>query len=245
MTLRQQLTRYRRHFIIGVLLLLAAAIASYIQPAAVQSLKVTAVDLEKMIPMHFDGWQYDPSGQIEPVPPELASQVEATYSRTLGRSYVDQQGRQIMLSIAYGSNQLSDRVQAHRPEYCYRAQGFKIGPAHDLELNTAFGQIPLRQLIAMRAGRQEPVSYWMIIGDQALLPGWARKLAQLRYGLLGEIPDGLLIRVSSISDNPSEAYSLQEQFIADMLANLSGPARVRLIGPQADIPRKDSLRTGY
>jgi hypothetical protein len=70
----------------------------------------------------------------------------------------------------------------------------------------------------------------MTIGDQALLPGWGRKLAQLRYGLRGEIPDGLLVRVSSLSNDPDEAYHLQSQFLEALLANVDDATRARLLG---------------
>jgi hypothetical protein len=48
------------------------------------------------------------------------------------------------------------------------------------------------------------------------MPGVPRKLVQLRYGLLGEIPDGMLVRVSSLVNNSEDAFALQARFIADL-----------------------------
>ena len=225
----------RRAYVVGLVLLLAAVLATHLQPVPERYPDAAAIDLEAMIPSRFGTWQDDPSGQLAPVPAALLSKVEAAYSRTLARTYVDVQGRRIMLSVAYGSNQLSDRVQAHRPEYCYRAQGFQVGKPSDIALQTMAGALPLRRLVAAQPGRSEPISYWMTIGDQALLPGWGRKLAQLRYGLRGEIPDGLLVRVSSLSNDPAAAYHLQSQFLEALLANVDDTTRARLLGSRKPI----------
>ncbi len=220
----------RRAYVVGLVLLVAAVLAARLQPVPERYPHAAAIDLEAMIPSRFGTWQDDSSGQLAPVSAALSNQVEAAYSRTLTRTYVDDQGRRIMLSVAYGSNQLSDQVQAHRPEYCYHAQGFQVGKPSDVALQTAKGALPLRRLVAAQPGRSEPISYWMTIGDQALLPGWGRKLAQLRYGLRGEIPDGLLVRVSSLSNDPAEAYHLQSQFLEALLANVDDATRARLLG---------------
>lgn len=59
------------------------------------------------------------------ITPELANNLDKLYSQTLTRTYINNDGYRIMLSVAYGENQLSsDVTQVHRPEFCYVAQGF-------------------------------------------------------------------------------------------------------------------------
>ena len=58
-------------------------------------------------------------------------------------------------------------------------------------------------------------------------------MRRLAYGLSGEIPDGMLVRVSSISSDEPDAWRLQDQFIAELLAALGAAERVRLIGADA------------
>ena len=41
-------------------------------------------------------------------------------------------------------------------------------------------------------------------------------MAQLSYGLRGQIPDGMLVRVSSIDPDAQAAYLIQQQFIVQM-----------------------------
>jgi hypothetical protein len=65
----------------------------------------------------------------------------------------------------------------------------------------------------------------MTIGEYVALPGWRRKVTQLRYGLRGYIADGLLFRVSSLGAETATEYQLQQAFISDL--NKSTPEQVR------------------
>ena len=53
---------------------------------------------------------------------------------------------------------------------------------------------------------------------------------QIRLGLTGQIPDGLLFRVSSIDDQSSRAYVAHDQFVGDLLTAVSPKDRTRLSG---------------
>jgi hypothetical protein len=52
----------------------------------------------------------------------------------------------------------------------------------------------------------------------------------MSYGLTGKIPDGMLIRVSSIDPEADKAYEIQNQFAAQMLEALAPEYRQRLTG---------------
>lgn len=185
--------------------------------------------LAQLLPVQFGNWQRDERAIIRPVSAAADVEADNTYVQTLEYVYVDTEQRHIMLSISRGSQQ-GDRLQAHRPEFCYRAQGFAITASHDTTLATVNGLLPLRRLATHRPGRSEPVSYWMTVGDEAALPGLTRKLAQLRHGLSGQIPDGLLVRISTIGEPGSHAYSLHDRFISDLLTALEPTARQTLTG---------------
>jgi hypothetical protein len=53
---------------------------------------------------------------------------------------------------------------------------------------------------------------------------------EMRYSFRGVIPDGMLVRVSSISRDPEQAYRDHEAFIQAMLGALNPQARKRLAG---------------
>ena len=135
-----------------------------------------------------------------------------------------------MLSIAYGADQLGESMQVHRPEFCYSSQGFQITKNAVSQMSTSEGIVPVRRLIAQAGSRTEPITYWITVGEQAALPGLSRKLAQLRYGLTGTVPDGMLIRVSSIGIDEENQYTLQDRFVRDLLGALSPDKRITLLG---------------
>ncbi|MEY4760229.1 MAG: hypothetical protein RLZZ200_85 [Pseudomonadota bacterium] len=142
------------------------------------------------------------------------------YARQLAVIYASSAGESIMLSIAYAPNQLSDRLHVHRPEYCYGAQGFNVTEPENGSLSIPGGRMPVRRLRTELGQRKEPVTYWMTVNDLAVLPGWPRKLAQLRSGIQGTVPDGLLVRVSSIDADSQRAFAVQERFVRDWISSL-------------------------
>lgn len=215
---------------ITLLMFLSAWLGFYLTPKEVLADNRPAIELEINIPTQFGDWKIDP--HISPITTaaDLQSKLDELYSEMLSRTYVSSKGERIMLSIAYGRNQGGDGTQVHRPEYCYPAQGFILSNMHDAEMQYKQYKIPTRQLLAINGGRSEPITYWLTVGETALRSSWERKLAQIRYGLKGTVPDGLLFRVSSISNDQSTAYQLQEQFTKDLLNAVSDETRNRLIG---------------
>jgi EpsI family protein len=134
-----------------------------------------------------------------------------------------------MLSIAYGGDQ-SKQLQLHLPEVCYVAQGFDMLKNHADQLSTGYGTVPVKRLVARQNMRNEPITYWVTIGDKAVMSGVDQKLSRLMYGLSGRIPDGMLVRVSTIGTDEAGAYALQDRFVNEMLGALDRNGRARLMG---------------
>ena len=219
-----------RHLIIGLCMFAAAGVALALKPTARIADTAPVIDLETLIPQEFGEWKIDESIIPVKVSPEVQAKLDKIYGQTLTRTYINGSGRRVMLSIAYGANQGSDDFQVHRPEYCYSAQGFQVKKGWVDSLKYGSSSLPIRRLEAIQGPRNEPITYWITIGDQATLPGIGRKLSQLSYGLTGKIPDGMLIRVSSISPKADEEYRLQDQFVNAMLDAVEPTQRVRLTG---------------
>jgi len=78
--------------------------------------------------------------------------------------------------------------------------------------------------------REEPITYWFTVGDRAVLGSTQKRLVELRYGLTGRIPDGLLFRVSSLDGDAIRAYEIQGQFANQLLQSVSPADRIRLSG---------------
>jgi EpsI family protein len=173
--------------------------------------------LERLVPERFGNWRIDESIRAQIVSPDLQARLDELYSDTVTRTYVNESGDRIMLSLAYGSNQ-SRSLQVHKPEICYKAQGFDILRAEKRLVHVRIGDIPAMQLVARQGTRYEPITYWIRVGDR-VVRGWVEQnLARISYGLKGEIPDGLLFRVSSISVDSASAFELQQNFIDQFLS---------------------------
>ena len=159
----------------------------------------------------------------------MQAKLDRLYSQVVSRTYVDARGERVMLVVAYGGEQ-SDALKAHRQEVCYAAQGFEI--RNVLNENLRFGEktIPVTRVVAVRGARSEPVTYWFTMGDRVVLSRLERLAVQLRFGLSGRIPDGMLVRVSSISSIPAQAFNGQEEFISALLEGMRRGDVHRLLG---------------
>ncbi len=192
------------------------------------------VDLELLIPKVIGDWAIDPSIiPLQPAP-DLQKVIAATYDQTLARTYRNSQGDRVMLSLAYGRNQ-HEGMNTHRPEICYPGQGFPIVPGSPTVTNLSFRGQPVKvtKLVASTRSRNEPITYWLIVGDEITTYGRGHKLVALEYGLRGQIPDGMLIRISSIDPESPHAFAQQERFIDQMLAAMTPAGRATVLGRSA------------
>ncbi len=217
----------------SVKLAMAMTFAAVVGLAAQPTTKITRAGpsflLEETVPKQFGEWREMPQGGGYVVNPQTQQLLDKLYSQILTRTYVNGSGYRIMLSLAYGDDQRGD-LQAHKPEVCYPAQGFSLHSNNAVELPTQFGSIAARQLSTSLGSRKEPVTYWFTVGDKAVMSKVEMRMMQIKLGLTGQIPDGLLFRVSSIDERPANAFLIQESFVNDLLGAVSAHGRLRLSG---------------
>jgi EpsI family protein len=208
----------------SIAILGAAVLAQVLQPRELMARTSASPSLDQVIPKKFGQWTLvpeispvapaEPEGYVQPDP-----KSERIYSQEVGRGYKDAHGNIVMLMVAYGPVQ-NYRLKAHRPEMCYTAAGFRISDKTGAELGYHEGTAPLKmtRLIAERESRFEPVTYWMRVGNDVTNGIVDRQLIRLKYGLSGIIPDGALIRISTVGLPQEASFKLQDQFIRDLLA---------------------------
>lgn len=187
------------------------------------------LDLAQLFPVQFAGWTEDTRGPVQLVSPDQQAVLNKIYNQTLSRTYVNAAGDRVMLSVAYGGDQ-SDGTRAHRPDVCYPAQGFQMRSDRSGSVSVGTHQVASRLLVAQLGGRIEPITYWVVVGERIALSGTDQKLAQLAYSTRGIIPDGMLVRVSTIDSNADRAYAVHRQFIEQLAAAVTGPNRARVFG---------------
>lgn len=214
----------------AVLMTSAAAVATVMTPTRRIVDVLPKLDIEAAIPQRFGDWQVDTRSGGAVVNPQQSELLDQLYSQIVTRTYVNSSGYRVMLSIAYGEDQ-RDGNQLHYPEVCYPAQGFQVTSNRKAMLNTPLGDIPVKRLEShLSQQRFEPITYWTTVGNQALTGGSAKKMAEMRYGLKGEVPDGLLFRVSSIDRDSNAAFEAHKQFIAALVQAIDPGVRPRIAG---------------
>ena len=209
--------------------------AEWMTPRRVLADTLPPLNLVTSVPENFGPWRIDPT--ITPVltDPTVSAQLQTLYSDTLSRTYRRADGARVMLSISYGKNQNSESTAAHRPEFCYSAQGFNVKRIGIDFLPVLHGSLKVVRLTAIAGARKEPITYWVTLGESASIPGLNRKMEQISYGLKGWIADGMLMRVSSIAsdltpEDQSAARKVHIDFLNDLAKAIPASNRKRFFG---------------
>lgn len=220
-------------FVIALVMCAGSALALVARPTQKVADHGPKVVLADLFPERFADWRIDTSLPVVLPSPDTQAAIDRIYNQTLARTYINGQGQRIMLSVAYGGDQ-SDSMAVHKPEVCYPSQGFEVLSAADTTLKLAGREVPARQMLTRLGGRVEPLLYWITVGDRVpSSSGFGQKIAQLGYGLRGSIPDGMIVRVSSIDRQATQAWALQRRFLDDLIAAVPEDGRNRVVGTLA------------
>jgi EpsI family protein len=193
----------------------------------------TTENFDMLVPTRFGVWQLDPSASATIVNPQVQAIIDKYYDETVSRIYVNRtNGRQIMLSLAYGSNQ-SHATQLHKPELCYPSQGFKIDSLRHAEFRVAGREIPVTTLHASLGARSEYISYWMVEGDKVVRGAVQQNFQRALLAIRGVVEGGLLYRVSEISTDERSSFTLQREFSDALVTAVERSKQARLVGSSA------------
>jgi exosortase B len=182
------------------------------------------IELAASVPARFGDWRELPGAVTQA---ELSTaedggrSLEQPYDDVLMRTYVNSQGQQVMLALAYAKEQRQD-VKLHLPEICYPAQGYKVLSLTPSPVTLAGGTtLPGKHMLATGQGRLEAVTYWTRISDGYPQGGFAMRMQIFRDGLRGKVADGILVRSSMLVRDDSEApgaYAVQQDFLKQLVA---------------------------
>ncbi|CAG1019568.1 hypothetical protein BURC_04460 [Burkholderiaceae bacterium] len=175
----------------------------------------TGLPLESMFPKAFGAWRVDPVAESLVRPADEASKLYGIYDQVLERVYTAGEGQQVMLSVAYGSEQ-SNALQVHRPEVCYASSGFRVSDVQGTTLVLGTMSLAATRLLAAMPGRTEPITYWTVLGDEVVSDAGSFRWRRFAKGLGGDIPDGMLVRLSSITRDTEAAYAMHRRFAAEL-----------------------------
>lgn len=218
-----------KNLVLLLLMVFAAGMGYTLRPRISMADERPPIVLHAMVPTNFGEWHEEANVTAQVINPQQQSVIDKIYSQTLSRTYLNSKGYRVMLSIAYGKNQ-NDALSLHKPEVCYPAQGFNLLGKEAISLELQGGPISATRIETSLGQRNEPVTYWTIVGDRIVTTNLSKKLAEIRYSMQDRVPDGMLFRISSIDKNTSSAYAIQAQFARDIAAAIDSTNRTRFIG---------------
>ncbi len=207
----------------------AAGLAAFGKPRLRVRDGASPVDLDRMFPSSFERWRVDGAAQAFVRPAARQGARYGIYDQVLERTFVNEVGQRVMLSVAFGSEQ-SANLQLHRPEHCYRASGFEVRGTHAEILTIGDRRIPITRLQADLPGRPECITYWTVLGGAVVADEASFNWRRLAFAAKRELLDGFLVRVSSIDSDANRAYLLHFQFSDALRRALSPSDRDKFIG---------------
>lgn len=216
---------------IGGMLALAGGVAEWRRP------KVTNPIIEKetflsWIPDQAKTWQSLGAGDVVLPPPDELS--DRLYDNLVTRIYQNAEGEEVMLLLAYNNRQ-DGMLQVHRPEVCYPVGGFTLSETRPTDLGLGKNRIPSSEFTASSPGRTEHVVYFTRVG-QAFPRTWSQqRVAVVDENLRGSIPDGMMMRVSSLSPDFAAARQTMERFSASFFNTSATQLQKLLIGTSQEI----------
>ena len=156
------------------------------------------------------------------------------YDQVIARVYAaDPASAPVMLLIAYGAAQ-SGLMKVHRPEVCYTAAGFAIlGDHADQVRLTPALTVGARSFLGRREDRGETVLYWTRISDRFPVNQTEQRLVMMQRALQGVIPDGVLVRLSTLEPDPAKARAALGGFAQALFAAAPPLGRQTLAGSSA------------
>jgi EpsI family protein len=216
----------RRAFLIGSVLAAGAAVALAAKPRHSED-RLLRHNLADLIPRTIGPWAVTTMAGMIVATEDQAAPAEG-YDQLLTRVYRADGLPTIMLLLAYGSTQ-GGSLQLHRPETCYPGQGFRLDAFSDVDLDVGIGNpVHARRFTARRDDRVERLTYWTRISDR-FPTNTAEEYASIIASVArGSVPDGLLVRASSLEGDQRGIDAALAQFVRAMVLG-SGPAGRNLL----------------
>ncbi len=226
------ITRYSALSITAGLLLLFSLLL--VESRENLTFKKAQPDLQKVIREHPDGWVFVPSILLDP---QTHKTLKSYYDLVVAQAYqrVDEKAV-VMMVMTWSAN--GDRRAAHQQEGCYRASGCTVSTPNYVTVTTKVGNQKVVAFTARRGIRDvEDVMYWKISGgiadnDTTTDKNKLLRLMRLVKRVPGDIPDNVMVRVSTVRSTPNQPATAHIEYIREFLETLPASDRKLVMGSQ-------------
>lgn len=203
----------RRKVVLGLSLAAASGIAQARLPVPVAP-RIKEERFTALIPDKVGSFGFDSeSGLVLPPSDALSDRL---YDNLVTRTYSNAAGQIVMLLVAYNNKQ-DGVLQIHRPETCYPAGGYSLTSVDPIDVPMAQGNVLPGQIFGANSeARNEVVLYWTRVGDQYPRRWLEQRWAVAEANLRGIVPDGVLVRVSTIGNDFARTTPVLTEFIRDL-----------------------------
>ncbi len=195
----------------------------------------TKPDLERLVSQHPPDWKMVGHQRIDDF--SWGKSVFSQHDIVATRTYQHTDGRKVSVVMAWSGDGLNFQ-KIHEQQVCYKASGFEVSPLHIVSILTGTGSIDAMAFTASQDARKDDVAYWMVIDgirerDIDKRNPIVRQFLQLLYlpsFFRGELPDILMVRVSSVRLTNGQPTTAHIDYIKEWLKTISSADRQRITG---------------
>jgi EpsI family protein len=229
--LHMRLTKYNALAIIIGLLLGSALLL--VEARENQSAKVSQPDLQRLVNVHPDGWTPIETNFVDP---RWKESMKGDYDLVAAQGFQRGDGKNVVVVMTWSRDGV--RRAGHSQQMCYQAGGATVTPPEYATVATKAGKQDMITFTANHGNQIEDVMYWRITGGKTDISTGQSRLVALRFDrlnrlaqhILGDMPDNLMVRVSSQRSAPDQPATAQIDFIKGFIETVSPSDRKLVIG---------------
>ena len=217
--------------------MLAAGATAYVYMPRKAERGPALVPIEALLPNQIGSWSFTTRDGI--VQTREESPLPG-YDQLVTRVYTAPGLPTIMVLIAYGSTQ-GGSLQLHRPETCYPGEGFRIRGMTNADLRfDGSDPVAAQTFTAIRDERTEHLLYWTRISESFPRTTGQEYLGIMRRVIDGVVPDGVLVRLSTVGAEAAPSMAALDRFATAMVVQAPLALRQVLVGAvrAAEIAKK-------
>ena len=227
-----RITRYSALAIIITLLLASSVLLVEVREYQ-SSQAVKQPDLQRLVNVHPDGWTAIASPFVDP---RWNETMKSDYDLVAAQAFQRGDGKKVVVVMTWSRDGI--RRAGHSQQICYQAGGYTVTPPENATVATKAGKQDVITFTGTHGNLIEDVMYWRITGGKTdISTGESRlvavkfdKLSRLARHLFGNLPDNLMVRVSSVRSTPDQPATAQIDYIRGFLEMLSASDRKVIMG---------------